>query len=50
MNQLLLRPAEAAHVLGIGRTKFFELLASGAVESVRSGHCRLIPVDALESS
>jgi excisionase family DNA binding protein len=49
MNQLLLRPAEAAHVLGIGRTKLFELLASGAVESVCIGHSRRIPFDALET-
>jgi excisionase family DNA binding protein len=49
MNKLLLRPAEAAQVLGIGRTKLFELLASGDVESVCIGHCRRIPLDALET-
>jgi excisionase family DNA binding protein len=49
MNQLLLKPAEAAQMLGIGRTKLFELLASGAVESVCIGHCRRIPLDALDT-
>jgi excisionase family DNA binding protein len=36
-------------MLGIGRTKLFELLASGAVESVCIGHSRRIPFDALET-
>lgn len=49
MQRLLLRPAEAAQMLGIGRSKLFELLASGAVESVCIGHCRRIPLDALET-
>lgn len=48
MNKLLLKPAEAAEMLGIGRTKLFELLASGALESVCIGHSRRIPLDALD--
>jgi excisionase family DNA binding protein len=49
MGKLVLKPAEAAEVLGIGRTKLFELLASGALESVRIGHCRRVPLDAVEA-
>jgi excisionase family DNA binding protein len=48
MGKLLLKPVEAAEVLGIGRTKLFELLASGALESVQIGHCRRVPLDAVE--
>jgi excisionase family DNA binding protein len=46
--KLLLRPEEAAEVLGIGRSKFYELLAAGAVQSVRIGKCRRVPLAALE--
>jgi len=49
IDKLLLKPAEAAHVLGIGRTKLFELLASGALESVQIGHSRRVPTDAVDS-
>ena len=48
MDKLLLKPEEAALLLGIGRTKLYELLAVGAVESVRIGSCRRIPRGALE--
>lgn len=45
--KLLLTPEEAAGVLGIGRTKVYELLVSNALESVKIGACRRIPADAL---
>lgn len=48
LDRLLLTPREAAHVLGIGRTKLFELLASGALDSVQIGNCRRVPRDAVE--
>lgn len=48
MDRLLLKPEEAAEVLGIGRSKLYELLAAGAIESVRIGSCRRVPADALE--
>jgi excisionase family DNA binding protein len=48
VDKLLLKPEEAADVLGIGRSKFYELLAEGAVESVRIGACRRVPRAALE--
>lgn len=46
--RLLLRPEEAAQVLGIGRSTVYELLAAGAIESVHIGKARRIPVASLE--
>lgn len=43
MEKLLLRPAEAAEVMGIGRTKLFELLASNELPRVRVGRSVLVP-------
>jgi excisionase family DNA binding protein len=34
---LLVRPEDAARALGIGRTKVYELIRSGALRSVRVG-------------
>jgi excisionase family DNA binding protein len=48
VEQLLLRPEEAARALGISRTKLFELIASGEIESIRIGRARRIPADVLE--
>lgn len=47
MEQLLLTPREAAERLSIGRSKLYELLAEGALESVHIGSSRRIPVGAL---
>ena len=44
---LLVRPEDAARVLGVGRTKVYELMRSGALRSVRVGGLRRIPVAAL---
>jgi excisionase family DNA binding protein len=44
---LLVRPEDAARVLGVGRTKVYELIRSGALHSVRVGGLRRIPVTAL---
>ena len=49
MDKLLLTPVEAAQVLGIGRSKVYELLSSGQLDSVRIGSCRRVPADALHS-
>jgi excisionase family DNA binding protein len=37
---VLLTPAEAAAVLKIGRSKLYELMARGAINSVKLGRCR----------
>jgi excisionase family DNA binding protein len=48
-DRLLLTVQEAARRLGIGRSLMYELIASGAVRSVRVGRLRRIPSDALRS-
>jgi excisionase family DNA binding protein len=48
MERLLLTVEEAAERLSIGRTKAYELMASGELESVTIGRCRRVPVEALE--
>lgn len=45
--RVLYRPEEAAAVLGIGRSKIFELIADGQLETVAIGRSRRIPADAL---
>ncbi|HLN16185.1 MAG TPA: helix-turn-helix domain-containing protein [Acidimicrobiales bacterium] len=48
VEPLLLTADDVAATLAIGRTKVYELLASRALESVRIGTCRRIPVVALQ--
>ncbi|HVF74081.1 MAG TPA: helix-turn-helix domain-containing protein [Acidimicrobiales bacterium] len=48
MDRLLLKPEEAALLLGIGRTKLYELLAIGVIRSVQIGACRRVSRQALE--
>ena len=47
MDKLLLTPQEAAAVLSIGRTKVYELMEAGLLESVTIGRCRRVPAEAL---
>jgi excisionase family DNA binding protein len=47
LNRLLLTPTEAAEALGIGRSKLYELMRAGLVESVRIGAARRVPAEAL---
>ena len=44
---VLLTPREAAAALGIGRSKLYELLQTGVLESVHIGACRRIPTEAV---
>ncbi|MCW2608730.1 MAG: helix-turn-helix protein [Frankiales bacterium] len=49
MNEsLLYKPEAAAAALGIGRSKFFELISTGQIETVQIGRSRRIPAQALE--
>lgn len=48
MEKLLLTPEEAADVIGIGRSKLYDLLRAGRIESVRIGGSRRVPRMALE--
>jgi excisionase family DNA binding protein len=45
---LLLTPEEAATVLRIGRTRLYQLLATGDLPSIKLGGSRRIAVAALE--
>lgn len=40
---------EAAQALGIGRTKMFELIQAGEIDTVWIGRRRLVPVDELHA-
>ena len=47
MDKFLLRPTEAAEMLGIGRTRMYEMLACGDLPSIRIGRSVRVPVAAL---
>jgi excisionase family DNA binding protein len=47
MERLLYTPEEAAGLLGLGRSKTYELLSAGAIRSIRVGRLRRIPAEAL---
>lgn len=46
---LAVSPADAARLLGIGRTRLYEELGSGAIPSFHLGRRRLIRIAALEA-
>ena len=48
MTRLLLTVPEAAEALAISRSKLYELLATGAVASIRVDGSRRVPLTALE--
>jgi excisionase family DNA binding protein len=47
MERVLLTAEEVGEALHIGRTRVYELLAAGEITSVKIGHLRRIPVDAV---
>ncbi len=47
-EQLLYRPEQAAEIIGVGRSKIFELMATGQIASVQIGRSRRIPRESLE--
>ena len=47
MTRLLLTVPEAAEALAISRSKLYQLIASGAVDSILIGGSRRIPLTAL---
>ena len=49
MDRLLLRPTEVAATLGIGRSKAYELIAAGAIPSMRIGGSVRVPSEALRA-
>jgi excisionase family DNA binding protein len=48
MDKILLRPAEAAELLGVSRSKVYQLLAVGTLPRVRVGLSLRIPTKALQ--
>lgn len=46
---LAYRVPAAAEMLGIGRSKLNELIARGAIESIKDGNTRLIPAGAVRA-
>ena len=48
-DPMLLTPSRPPPPLGIGRSKLYELMQDGILESVHIGACRRIPADALNS-
>jgi len=48
-NKLLVPVEEAAAILSLGRSKVFELLAAGEIESLKVGRRRLVPRQALDA-
>jgi excisionase family DNA binding protein len=46
-ERMLLTVEEAAHVLGVGRSLMYELIARGAIKTVRIGRLRRIRPEAL---
>ena len=48
-RRLAVSPAEAAQMLGLGRTKLYELIADNEIASVKIGTRRLIRVAELEA-
>ncbi|HNJ46798.1 MAG TPA: helix-turn-helix domain-containing protein [Novosphingobium sp.] len=39
---------DAVRMTGIGRSKLYELIASGDLETVKIGRCTLVTIDALK--
>lgn len=48
MKKLLVTCEEAAEALGIGRSKVYELMAAGLLDSVKIGSSRRVPAEALQ--
>ncbi len=47
-EQILVRPIEAAEMLSMSRSSVYELIASGALPSVRVGRMLRVPVAAIK--
>jgi excisionase family DNA binding protein len=49
VERLLLTAEETAEILSIGRTKVYELMRLGLIESVKIHGCRRIPTEAVQN-
>ena len=48
MEPVLCSIADAAHTLGIGKTKAYELITSGTLETIAIGTRRLVKVESIK--
>lgn len=48
-GQIAMRPVEAADLLGIGRSKVYEMVGAGVIPSVRIGASVRIPLESLRA-
>ena len=46
---LAVRIPDAVRMTGIGRSKLYELIASGELETIKIGRCTLVTIDALKA-
>lgn len=49
MDRLLYRPAEVAEILGICRTRAYELINGGVIPSIRLGKSLRVPAESLRA-
>jgi excisionase family DNA binding protein len=49
LEKIAYRVEEAHTLVGLGRTKFIELLSLGEIDSFKCGKARLIPRESLEA-
>ncbi len=47
MEKILVTPPEAAALIGIGRTRIYDLIARGVIPSIRIGRSVRVPLDGL---
>lgn len=47
MERLFLTAEQVADMLNIGRTRAYSLIAAGEIQSVKIGHLRRVPVEAV---
>ena len=47
MDKLLLKISEAGEMIGVGRSRMYEMVYTGEIPSIRIGKSIRIPVDAL---
>ena len=49
MEPIAYRVVAAAKVVGVSKTKMYQLIAEGAVEARRVGSCTVIPAESLRA-
>lgn len=49
MERLLLRPGEVAEILGICRTKTYDMISAGTIPSIKLGKSIRVPAETLRA-